>query len=51
MIVESSPLFFLENGPHPWALPIVKHKAKFIMNYVNHDMYEWEGFYAYSSTQ
>jgi hypothetical protein len=32
-------------------LPIVKHKAKFIMNqtYVDHKAYEWEGSYAYST--
>jgi hypothetical protein len=37
--------------PHPWALPIIKHKAKFIVNqtYVNHEVYGWEGFYVYSS--
>jgi hypothetical protein len=35
----------------PMGLPIVKHKAKFIVNetYVNHEAYEWEGPYAYSS--
>jgi hypothetical protein len=29
----------------------MKHKAKFIMNqtYVDHNVYEWEGSYAYSS--
>ncbi len=36
--------------PTPWALPIVKHEAEFIMNhYVNYEAYEQEGFYAYSS--
>jgi hypothetical protein len=39
------------NVPHPWALPIVKHNTKFIMNqtYIDHEAYEWEGPYAYSS--
>jgi hypothetical protein len=39
------------NVPHPWALPIVKQEAKFIMNqiYINHEAYEWEDSYAYSS--
>jgi hypothetical protein len=39
------------NVPHPWALPIVKQETKFIMNetYVDHQAYEWEGSYAYSS--
>jgi hypothetical protein len=38
-------------SPHPWALPMVKHGAKFIMNqiYVNHKAYEWDGSYAYSA--
>jgi hypothetical protein len=38
-------------SPHPWALPIIKHKTKFIMNqsYVDREAYEWEGSYAYSS--
>jgi hypothetical protein len=41
----------LGNVPHPWALPLVKHEPNFIMNqtYVDHKVYEWEGFYAYSS--
>jgi len=36
------------NVPHPWALPIIKHEAKFIMNhtYVNHKVYEWGGLLA-----
>jgi len=27
------------NVPHPWALPVIKHKEKFIMNqtYVDHE--------------
>jgi hypothetical protein len=31
--------------------PIVKRKAKFMMNqtYVDHKVYEWEGYYVYSS--
>ncbi len=39
------------NVPHPKAFTIVKHEAKFIMNqtYINHNMQEWEGHYAYSS--
>jgi hypothetical protein len=39
------------NVPHPWALPIIKHEAKFIMNqaYIDHEVWEWEGYYAYSS--
>jgi hypothetical protein len=30
------------NVPHPWALPIVEHQAKFIMNqtYVDHEVYK-----------
>jgi hypothetical protein len=39
-------------SPHPWALPIIKHKAKVIMNQTDIDheeAYEWEGSYAYSS--
>jgi hypothetical protein len=36
--------------PHPWALLVIKHKSKFIMNqtYVDHKTYEWKGSYAYS---
>jgi len=32
--------------PHPWALPVIKHKTKFIMDqtYVDHKAYEWEGW-------
>jgi hypothetical protein len=35
--------------PNPRALPIIKHKAKFIMNqtYVDHEVDEWEGSYTY----
>ncbi len=46
LIVKFAPHF--GNVPHPWALLIIKHKAKFIMNqtYVNHEVYEWEGSYA-----
>jgi hypothetical protein len=36
-IVESSPAFL--GMSQPWALPIVKHKAKFIMNYLDHSHY------------
>jgi hypothetical protein len=37
------------NVPHPWALSIGQHKSKFIMNqtYIDHQVYEWEGSYAY----
>jgi hypothetical protein len=40
------------NVPHPWALLIIKHKEKFIMNQTKLDVkaYEWEGSYSYSST-
>ncbi len=40
------------NVPHPRALLIVKHEAKFIMNqtYKNYKVYEWEGYYAYSNS-
>jgi len=47
------------NVSHPRALPTVKHESnfikhesKFILNqtYVDHEGFEWEGFYAYSST-
>jgi hypothetical protein len=33
------------------ALPMVKHESKFILNqtYVDHEAYQWEGSYAYSS--
>jgi hypothetical protein len=36
------------NVPHPWALPIVKHEAKFIMNqaYIDDEVWEWEKYYA-----
>jgi hypothetical protein len=39
------------NVPDPWTSPIAKHETKFIMNqpYVDHEAYEWEGSYAYSS--
>jgi hypothetical protein len=49
VIAESNPAF--GNVHHPLALPIVKGKAKFMMNqtYVDHKAYEWEGSYAYSS--
>jgi hypothetical protein len=51
VIAESNPAF--GNVPHPWALPIVKWKAKFMnpmyQTYVDHKAYEWEGSYAYSS--
>jgi hypothetical protein len=42
--MRSSTLHF-GNVPHPWALPIIKHEAKFIMNhtYVNHKVNEWGG--------
>jgi hypothetical protein len=48
--MRSSNLHF-GNVPHPWALPIIKHEAKFIMNhiYVDHKVYEWEVCKAYSS--
>jgi hypothetical protein len=49
--VIPSPTLHFGNVPYPSALPIVKHIAKFIMSqtYVYHKVYEWEGYYAYSS--
>jgi hypothetical protein len=43
--------FSLAFWEYPWALLIVKYKAKFIMNQtsIDHKAYEWEGSYAYSS--
>jgi hypothetical protein len=36
---EGSPALDFGNAPHPWALPIRKHKAKFIINqtYIDHE--------------
>jgi len=38
-------------SPTPWALPILEHKAKFIMNqtYVDHEGMNGESSYAYPS--
>jgi hypothetical protein len=38
-------------SPTHGLYPIVKWKAKFMMNQtcVDHKVYEWEGYYAYSS--
>jgi len=51
MCCESNSTPHFENVPDPWALPIINHKVNYIMNqtYIDHEAYEWEGFYAYSS--
>jgi hypothetical protein len=37
---QPSPTPHFGNVPHPWALPTIKHEAKFIMNqiYIDHEL-------------